>query len=247
MIYDFEKLTFQVLSAGRFGHRKGAYSVSGRPYASIGCRLSGKGRFKIGSKEFVSDVGDILFIAEGESYEVEYTDGESAVIHLTECNYGKSENISAKNDQRFGILFSDVCRNFDGIGKVNYAKAQVYHILQTLKDMVEHEIKDELAQKCIAYADVNFCNADIKMIDICRAANVSEATLVRKFHKYCGMSPKQYLIKKRLDKAVKMLIEGGKTIAEISQCCGFDDPKYMSRMIKRNFGVSPSELKNKYD
>lgn len=244
MIYDFEKLTFQILSVGRFRHHTGHYSVSGRPFASIGCRLSGKGFFKIGGKEFVSDVGDVLFIAEGEAYEVEYTDGESAVIHLTECNYKKSENISVKNVQLFGIIFSDVCRNFDGIGKANYVKSQIYHILQALKDTVEHQTKDEIMGKCITYIDVNFCNSDIKTSDICRNASISESTLVRRFRKYCGMSPKQYLIKKRLDKAVKLLIEGDKTVAEISQCCGFDDPKYMSKVIKRNFGISPSKLKS---
>lgn len=244
MIYNFEKLTFQILSAGKFEHKPGRYSVAGRPYAALGYRLCGSGCFKVGDTEFVSKAGDVLFIAEGAAYEVEYSTGESAVLHLTECNYQTSENISVKNNQLIAELFLDLCNNFDIVRKTNYVKSGIYNILQTVRNMTECETNDETTDKCVEYIDSNFCRNDLSVKEVCLAGNISEATLLRKFRKYREMSPKQYLIKKRLDKAVKLLLEGDKTVAEISLACGFGDPKYMSRAIKTHFGISPSELKN---
>lgn len=134
---------------------------------------------------------------------MEYTDGESTVIHLTECNYGKIENINVNNMQLFTAMFADIYGNFDCTDKVNFAKSGVYNILQTLKDMASGKAKDEIADKCAAYIDVNFDKSDMKITYICRSVNVSESPLLRKFCKVYGVSPKQYLMKKRLNKAVK--------------------------------------------
>lgn len=244
MIYDYEKLSFQIFTVGEYEHRCGHYAVDGRSFASLGFRICGSGKFKIKNEEFVSETGDVLFIAENENYEVEYDDGKSIVIHLTDCTYTKSENISVKNNQLIKMMFLDIYQNYGNIGKINYIKSQVYNILQTINDMLVHEVTDGIVENCTAYINENFQRCDLSLEEICRAGNTSHATLLRKFHSCYGMSVKQYLIKKRIEKAVRMLAEGEKSITQISQCCGFDDPKYMSKVIRKSFGKSPRELQN---
>lgn len=244
MIYDYEKLSFQIFTVGEYEHTCGHYAVAGRSFASLGFRLCGSGKFKIKNEEFISEAGDILFIAENENYEVDYDDGKSIVIHLTDCNYKKSENIRVKNNQLIKMMFFDIYQNYGNIGKFNHIKSQVYSIFQTINDMLVHDVMDSIVESCTMYINENFQRSDLSLDEICRAGSTSHATLLRKFHDCYGMSVKQYLLKKRIEKVLRLLAEGEKNITQISQCCGFDDPKYMSKVIKRSFGKSPRELKN---
>lgn len=41
MIYNFEGLSFQILTVDRFSHKDGCFKVKERPYAALSFRLSG--------------------------------------------------------------------------------------------------------------------------------------------------------------------------------------------------------------
>ena len=72
---------------------------------------------------------------------------------------------------------------------------------------------------------------------------------VRKlFIKEHGISPSQYLKRKRLALAKQLLAqkeEGFLRINEIAQTCGFADPAYFSRIFKKETGGSPIEYQLK--
>lgn len=245
MIYDFEKLNFQLLSVGNFLYKKGDFSVKPRPYASLSLRIFGEGKFKTtAGDEFVTKKNDILYIPAGLGYRVSYTDGESTVIHLKDCNYEKCENISVKNTAAVSSVFSDIFKNCENPKKHNFVKSQIYTIFQLLSDMASKEVYDEAFEKCLSYINKSFCSSKITLFDICRVGNVSEATLRRKFQRNIGMSPKQYILKKRLDKAITALTcESDKTIGEISDLCGFEDSKYFAKAVKKKYGVPPSAFR----
>ncbi|MDY6313601.1 MAG: helix-turn-helix transcriptional regulator [Clostridia bacterium] len=97
-------------------------------------------------------------------------------------------------------------------------------------------------EKCIAYINDNFCNPDLKIPDICRIGHISEATLRRKFLMYREMSPKQYLMKLRMNKALTLLVKGEYSVKEISRISGFNDEKYFSRIFKKTYSLPPSSF-----
>ena len=76
MIYNFDELTFQVLSIARFKHKNGFASVNSRPYAALSFRESGVGRFEINGERIVTEPGDVLFIPADTEYKVEYSSSE---------------------------------------------------------------------------------------------------------------------------------------------------------------------------
>ena len=69
-----------------------------------------------------------------------------------------------------------------------------------------------------------------------------DAALRRKFQKYCGMSPKQYLLKLRLNKATALLLQNKYTVKDIARRCGFSDEKHFSKTVKKSCGITPSEF-----
>ncbi len=62
------------------------------------------------------------------------------------------------------------------------------------------------------------------------------------FKKYAGVSPIQYLMKLRLDKAKSLLVEK-LTIEQIAFSVGYADALYFSKQFKKHFGTSPSEYR----
>ena len=64
-----------------------------------------------------------------------------------------------------------------------------------------------------------------------RFANMSTATLNRRFRETVGISPMAYVMKKRIAKARELIDEGGKSRAEIAQQCGFYDISHMNKYL----------------
>ncbi len=63
------------------------------------------------------------------------------------------------------------------------------------------------------------------------------------FRDYTGRSPIDYLIQLRLEEARQLLQLPERTIAEITEHVGYDDPAYFSRLFRTHIGMSPAEFR----
>ena len=59
-----------------------------------------------------------------------------------------------------------------------------------------------------------------------------------------GTTLKQYIIAYRLKLAKKLLTESAKSVNEVSEECGFNDPSYFTKTFKSAFGMTPKEYRN---
>lgn len=59
-----------------------------------------------------------------------------------------------------------------------------------------------------------------------------------------GTTLKQYIIAYRLKLAKKLLQESAKSVNEISEECGFNDPSYFTKTFKNAVGMTPKEYRN---
>ena len=78
--------------------------------------------------------------------------------------------------------------------------------------------------------------------DAAEFMNMSEAYFSRFFHKSIGIPFSQYLNYVRTDKAVQALREGGRTVTEVSELCGFGTVRTFNRVMKELTGFSPRDL-----
>ena len=62
--------------------------------------------------------------------------------------------------------------------------------------------------------------------------------LARQFRACLGTSPYRYFIRRRLERA-RSLIETGTPLADAAYSSGFADQSHMSRLFKRNYGMTP--------
>jgi len=67
------------------------------------------------------------------------------------------------------------------------------------------------------------------------------------FAKTVGVPPQKHLTNVRIKNAKRMLIETNRSVAEISERCGFNDAMYFSRVFKKKTALSPSEYRKVYE
>lgn len=90
------------------------------------------------------------------------------------------------------------------------------------------------------YLEENYAR-NISLEAIGDIAGLNEQYLCRFFKDFCGLSPIQYLIALRLEKARQMLVHSDRSIQEISFACGFGSVSYFIRKFKEAFGVTPKK------
>ncbi len=76
-------------------------------------------------------------------------------------------------------------------------------------------------------------------------AGITPSHFCRVFKKATGISPHQYVMKARLDKAQQMLVQTDLTLAAVSEALGFASQSHFSRAFRGYAGISPSEYRNK--
>lgn len=92
------------------------------------------------------------------------------------------------------------------------------------------------------YVEENL-GSPINIESFAKTYNYSSSHFRHTFTKQMKVSPKQYIMQKRLSKSQKLLRETKKSVTEIAYECGFYDTAQFSRLFKKNFSISPSEYR----
>ena len=76
-------------------------------------------------------------------------------------------------------------------------------------------------------------------------AGLSVSHFERRFRHAFGASPRQYLVRVRVEHAAKLLRETDQTVSEIAHACGFYDHAHFSRSFRRIMNLSPSQYRTR--
>jgi AraC-like DNA-binding protein len=108
-------------------------------------------------------------------------------------------------------------------------KSCVYKILNQL---INHNpVKSTPLSPAIKYIDQNYFQ-DISNEMLAKQCSYNEDYFRKQFKKIYGISPKQYLIDRRINVAKQLLTEGILKIHIISKNCGFSNPYHFCRIFK---------------
>ena len=93
--------------------------------------------------------------------------------------------------------------------------------------------------KVIDYLHQNL-DKPILTAELAKMAGMSVSHFDRNFRTAFGSSPIQYLLRIRIESALRLLNESDKTITEIAHACGFHEHAHFSRSFKKQMGIPPS-------
>lgn len=77
---------------------------------------------------------------------------------------------------------------------------------------------------------------------LAKALHLSVNTLERRFKSELGITPREYLLRRRMSSAVSLL-SNGKSVTEAAEASGFSDCSHFIMQFKKQFGVTPAKYK----
>jgi transcriptional regulator GlxA family with amidase domain len=96
--------------------------------------------------------------------------------------------------------------------------------------------------KVITYLHENFAER-LSTDELAEMAGLSVSHFERRFRRAFGSSPRQYLVRIRVEHAARMLLETDKTVSEVAHECGFYDHAHFSRSFRKMMQLSPSQYR----
>ncbi|MFK8006314.1 MAG: helix-turn-helix domain-containing protein [Saprospiraceae bacterium] len=103
---------------------------------------------------------------------------------------------------------------------------------------MSNKIQIDIAVNTKKYIDTNFekkLNLDL----LAHLRFTSKFHLIRVFKKYYGITPRQYLINKRIEKA-KDILQTGKSVTDTCYAVGFESINSFSNLFRTKTGMPPS-------
>jgi AraC family transcriptional regulator, arabinose operon regulatory protein len=223
--------------------------------------LQGRGRIGSGSPQFLAEEGDVLLFPPRLPHDYSHEKQAGQWLHLWIYFNPPSHLVHllrwpVKGQGVLGFPLADLS-----------ARAKVRQAMEKCLEMFRSPLKnrllfcgnsleeallwcdtqnpfsggtgnDERIDHAVAYMLEHFAG-DLDADSIARECNLSTSRFAHLFRETTGTSPLRYLESLRIWKAQEMLIGTSKSIKEISQTVGFQDPLYFSKVFRRNLATGP--------
>lgn len=82
-------------------------------------------------------------------------------------------------------------------------------------------------------------DGNISISEVAQACNLSRGYFIRAFRETTGMTPHQWLLSERIDRARDLLRTSNAPLAEVAIACGFADQSHFTRVFSTIVGATP--------
>jgi AraC family transcriptional regulator len=106
----------------------------------------------------------------------------------------------------------------------------------------DKRLSDRRLRQVLEYIEVNLAE-NISLDDLASVVGLSVSHFNALFREAAGLSPHQYLIRRRVERAKNLLGQGDLSISQIANETGFAHQSHLARHMQRVLGVSPKVLR----
>jgi AraC family transcriptional regulator len=159
---------------------------------------------------------------------------DAALYHL-----GMAFRAAIKEDAAQDSLFADSVAQAMGTRLLQHYGIGAREIVPKVRAASKTRI-----QKVIAYIDDSL-DENFGVDDLAAVAELTPFYFSRLFKQVIGRGPHQYVMERRLQKAVELLRENELTISEVAQRTGFSDQSHLGRHLRTSLGVTPRSLQKR--
>lgn len=106
------------------------------------------------------------------------------------------------------------------------------------------EVADERVMRIASFVQQHLAD-EITTDQLADIGCISKPHLNRLFNKAFGVSPLQYIIRKKIQHAQQLLLTTGASVQQVAHAVGFADPSYFIRLFKKNIGFTPQDYRLK--
>ena len=255
-----DEIPFYVSMCG-ISYCDGGYKIEriNSPIYVIEYIVSGTGIVWEDNQSFCASEGDIYFLKRGRRH-FYYSDAENPWTKIwfnfegklageIASGYGldKIAHFHAPELKEYFMEAFEISRSGEGGRIISDNIAAVY--LKLVQKLSYNNIKTQQNLSAVAegvkeYID-NTTDYTVSMDEIAKKVYCSKCHAIREFRKVYGVTPYEYMLKKRFEIAASMLKNTALSISDIAEKLGFCDVHYFSGCFSKRFGVPPTAYRKK--
>lgn len=239
---------FDIVSVLKLGWDKSDTMSVDRPFHALSFRVKGNAQFVYPEGSVSAVTKDIVFVPRRFDYRLKAEEEELFCVHMCsdkQLPY-QIKKFTPENPQYFERKFQELYSVWSGkrIGYEYESKAILYKIITAIERELA-EINPSVYSKineAIEYIHDNFTTGEISVASLAAMCHMSDTYFRRLFVEKTSVTPAKYINTLKLGYAMELLKSGYFNIREVSEKCGFKTVSYFSEFIKKETGVSPSNL-----
>lgn len=227
--------------------------IDERRVHTFNIRLSGAMEYDFGDKKILVKEGEMIFLPKGSTYinrVVSEEDSACTIINM-QGDFGEvlPTRYSLQNFQHidsFSSNFTDLW-NFGNASEKYICISQIYDLLSYICNYESLKYPDKkkfkIIEPAVEYLKKHIYDTNLKIDKLYQLCGISHTYLSKIFLLEFGMSPKEYVIKRRMNHA-KVIIDSGEmdSVRQLALSVGYTDPLYFSKVFKNHYGMSPTVM-----
>lgn len=234
---------YKIHSLGKFVWENTTVNYSDSPRKKHGIILVNGGTFvfSMGDSSTAAQTGDLVYLPQGSCYTVKITKGENYLINFENdrLSFKSPIKLISESQNKYRDLFEEII-DMRIKGESDFLlKSQFYLLLDNItKDMYGTRGEKPFLEKVkmLLEADENY-----SVKEIAKKCAICESGLRKLFKSTYGISPIEYKLKFKINKAKFLLESSTLNVAEISEKLGFYDAAYFTKAFKKQVGCTPTE------
>lgn len=248
---------FKILADNGYYHicnyeEKASYSK--KTIAFIRC-IAGSGKIDTNGKSFILKENEYIFInfhciekykSLSHLWEYEWVNFETAGEYEFELNKIYNAHITEEELLAFDKFISAGKESNDK-GYINYLFLSLFYIITKESRLDSSKLSKSksirLIDEICAFIQQKIYEK-ITVNDVAIFFNITPRRLHQIFSEELGISPKQYIIKKKMEEGYRILVQTSYPINKISEALSFSSAYHFSNEFKKIFNQTPTQVRN---
>ena len=208
------------------------------------------------SKDYVFSDGRVLhtrdnelfYLPKGSTYQVKtYEGGGCYAINFDAELSDEPFVMKLRDDESFRKIFHRAAKKWKAHDPMRemIAMSALYDIILLMISEHDREYQPsgtvaKLAP-AMAVIETRFSDNELGISELSSLCGMSEVYFRKLFSEHYGVSPKEYLIRMRIEYAKSLLASEQFTVSEVATLCGYAEPCHFSREFSKHVGLSPKQ------
>ncbi len=216
-----------------------------RPSFGLSFCTEGEIRYTHKGRVFVSRPDVAVLLPKDATYQLERTVAGHFPLINFQCAHFAPDTfivIPLREPERYWRRFARL-QQYHADPRNHHRAMEVFYEIQAM--IGDEQRGDSLPlQRALFYLQEHCSDPQLRIADAAAHAAISEVWLRRQFAAAYGMSPKQYVLDRRLSKAQQLLTEGSLSVTQVAEECGFAGIQHFCRCFKGKTGTTPTAYAN---
>jgi len=251
LIFEKETISFQLLDVLAIDQNNMRKVNVGRNFHALSYRLQSDGVIATADNVYQLCDHAVCFVPARLDYTRSASVERLIAFHfdLTDTAADEIEWFVPQNPDEIAPLFEQALALWQEKpkGYRHLCTALLYRIFaECYRQKAPDEIEETDIQLSVAYITKHLGDPTLSVKIAAEQSHISEVYFRKRFKEQYGISPRKYIVQRRIQRAVSLMATGYYSLQEVAEACGFADYKYFSVQFKKQLGVSPSKYTYNY-